>query len=206
MSSRIKCTFWTETKKSIYFLRRYNSSLEVCSGKSYHNAMSEVIAETDDLLNEDLVKCNNAPPKPHADDPRWPTKCEHCDYVFKSEDYYQVFGEPLYKSEETGEIKSRYDLPAGAMWYADWYMNFHGPGPDGHCLVVKLPDGHEWCVDSEANNCTRKGDKTHKCWIREGVPPNVTAGKSGNTCSAGAGSIASARYHGFLRNGYLEEC
>jgi hypothetical protein len=29
----------------------------------------------------------------------------------------------------------------------------------------------------------------------------VTVGKSGNTCAAGAGSIAVDGYHGFLRNG-----
>lgn len=29
--------------------------------------------------------------------------------------------------------------------------------------------------------------------------------KDGNTCGAGAGSIAQKRYHGFLRNGYLED-
>ncbi len=74
---------------------------------------------------------------------------------------------------------------------------------EGEHLHVVLPNGHHWDVDSRASNCTRKEDRAHRCWIRSGEPPRVTAGKSGNTCSAGAGSILSGNYHGFLRDGML---
>lgn len=94
----------------------------------------------------------------------------------------------------------------GAMWDAFW-MPESWRGPDGKCLNVILPDGHEWCIDAESSNCTRKGDRTHQCWVRHGEPPNLTVDKNGETCAAGAGSIVSPRtgWHGFLRNGTLEE-
>jgi hypothetical protein len=81
-------------------------------------------------------------------------------------------------------------------------------GKDGRVLVVRLPDGHDWVIDSRANNCTLPLDDKHWCWVREGRPEDGTlhVGKSGRTCSAGAGSIATGRYHGFLRHGRLVSC
>lgn len=64
----------------------------------------------------------------------------------------------------------------------------------------------DWEVDGRASNCTKKDDNVHKCWCRHGDAPNVTVDKNGNTCAAGAGSILVDGWHGFLRNGYLEEC
>lgn len=115
---------------------------------------------------------------------------------------------PIWKRVDTGEEFLFDDMPAGAMWYAPWYEDVY-KGFDGRCLVVRTPAG-DWIIDSEASNCTRKGDKSHRCWCRDGVTPNITVGKSGNTCAAGAGSILintdNKSYHGFLRNGFLEEC
>jgi hypothetical protein len=74
---------------------------------------------------------------------------------------------------------------------------------DGNHLLVTLPDRSIWDVDSRANNCSRPNDTEHRCWVRDGKIPKITAGKDGNTCSAGAGSIQSGSWHGFLRNGYL---
>jgi hypothetical protein len=71
--------------------------------------------------------------------------------------------------------------------------------------MVMLPNGIEWMIDGQASNCTRPNED-HFCWVRTGEPPNVTVGKDGNTCAAGAGSIQARDYHGFLRNGYLESC
>lgn len=112
-----------------------------------------------------------------------------------------------------GGSRTEYDTPSGqlepgSMWWSD-----HS-GPDGHrcmdwdnCdgrhLHVMLPNGHYWDVDSRANNCTLPDDRTHRCWIRDGEPPHVTAGKAGHTCTAGAGSIQAGDYHGFLQNGVL---
>jgi hypothetical protein len=47
--------------------------------------------------------------------------------------------------------------------------------------------------------------RPHKCWVRHGEPPNHTVDKRGNTCGAGAGSILSGSYHGFLRDGSFTE-
>ena len=66
-----------------------------------------------------------------------------------------------------------------------------------------LPNGVPWDIDSRASNCAKKQDRLHRCWVRIGEPPNVTVQKGGNTCPAGAGSIAAADYHGFLRSGVL---
>jgi hypothetical protein len=103
--------------------------------------------------------------------------------------------------------------PVGAMWFADWYPPSSWRGPDGHVLVVRCPHDHDWIVDGRCSNCTRKDDSTHRCWVRHGAPPDVTVDKSGDTCSAGAGSLGiwnasrtAYTWHGFLRGGYLIEC
>jgi len=116
---------------------------------------------------------------------------------------------------DSGEIKRRIsDFGVGAMWFATWYRR--EPTPAGEVarfgwdwdnqyeapLFVRTPGG-DWNIDSRANNCTLKNDRLHRCWIRHGVPPNVTVDKAGKTCSAGAGSIQAGTYHGFLKNGQL---
>lgn len=93
-------------------------------------------------------------------------------------------------------------LPPGAMWYADWYKR---KGPDGHHLIVKTPGGI-WHIDGRANNCTRPNDKEHYCWVRHGVPPDITIDKNGNTCGCGHSidqGPGYSNYHGFLTNGFL---
>jgi hypothetical protein len=79
-------------------------------------------------------------------------------------------------------------------------------GFDGRCLVVKCPDGHEWMIDGIASNCTDRGNEAHRCWIRHGEPPVLTIDKNGPTCGAGAGSILTPRFHGFLRGGEFVTC
>lgn len=104
--------------------------------------------------------------------------------------------------------------PAGAMWYATWYDELRYPQepgspylagrPDDGWLVVRLPNGHDWMPDMRASNCSMPADNDHRCWVRHGLPPNVTVDKAGaRTCAAGAGSIGSGSYHGFLRGGQL---
>ncbi len=113
---------------------------------------------------------------------------------------------------DTGdEYRSLADVPVGGMWYADWFDNCFNPqlGP-GKNLVVKTPGG-DWMVDRQSSNCTMPEDtdqEKHHCWVIHGTPPRITVDKIGVTCGAGAGSImtANGKYHGFLRNGYLEEC
>lgn len=135
-----------------------------------------------------------------------------------------IDGVLIYRRTDTGEEMPLADAPAGAMWYADWYLDGikNTPdyqwyrGPDGRCLIVRVPNGrggvHDWSVDSRCSNCTLPSDNVHKCWVRHGDPPNVTVDKNGATCQAGAGSIGvwnenqtAYAWHGFLRNGHLVE-
>lgn len=102
----------------------------------------------------------------------------------------------------------------GAMWFEEpvtyssgkWYWWDNETGP--HLIVMYPGDpSGEWDIDSRANNCGRPADRTHRCWIRHGTPPNITVDKVGDTCSAGAGSIFGRNgYHGMLVNGKFESC
>lgn len=203
--SRIKCYLVEHTGRSRYHLRRYSAGQERCGKYGCHNANGPVIGESADDPAKDY-HCSNPPARPADSDPRWPTQCDTCGYKFAEADHWQVFGDPLYRRVDTGEEMTLRDAPAGAMWYQPWYKHFYNPGPDGNWLMCKLPDGTDWCIDGRANNCTMPDDAVHKCWVRTGAPPDVDVGKGGNTCAAGAGSIATPGYHGFLRNGWLEQC
>lgn len=104
----------------------------------------------------------------------------------------------------TGETKEwPHQFGVGAMWLATFYpKNFEWENEREPHLIVMTPGG-PWDIDSRASNCTMKGDKKHRCWIRHGEAPLITVDKNGLTCGAGAGSIQCGNYHGFLRNGEL---
>jgi hypothetical protein len=123
----------------------------------------------------------------------------------------EVDEQGVWRRLDTGEeFYSCAQVPPGAMWFADWMLGLeHEPfaGPDGRCLVVKLPNGHDWMIDAVCSNCTDREDALrggHKCWVRHGTAPQITVDKNGKTCAAGGGSIQSGDYHGFLRNGVFE--
>ncbi|MBI3654099.1 MAG: hypothetical protein HY231_23965 [Acidobacteria bacterium] len=209
--SRVKC-FWLEPAGKIQReLRRYRSSDKgnCTDGEySYHNAsvLLDVVAD----LNPNGVVDADINADQFKGDPRWPLKCERCDYRFTDEDNFQIFTQRIYRRTDTGEeVMLRLAAP-GAMYDAHWYGDVaQWRGADGRALIVVLPNGHPWHVDGRASNCTLPDDKIHKCWVREGdptKPETLTVGKNGVTCSAGAGSIQSGNYHGFLRAGQLEEC
>lgn len=172
---------------------------------SFHNAQTflDVIERPWD---EEEHSWPQAPPSgvPHGD-PRWPVKCEGCDYHFTENDEWQDFTRQIYVDRATGKEYTLDERVPGMMWYADW-MPAAYKGPDGHCLVVVCPGGREWMIDGQASNCTMKQDvgpygQAHRCWVRHGTPPNITVDKNGKTCAAGGGSIIAGAYHGFLRNG-----
>src|SRR5687768_3988839 len=102
---------------------------------------------------------------PH-NDPRWPKLCESCSRAFTDQDEYQLNIRQLFGTAD-GRVFTLQDAPVGAMWNASWMSEWHH-GPDGICLVVRTPGG-DWMVDSEASNCTRKGE-AHQCWVRHGDP------------------------------------
>ena len=130
--------------------------------------------------------------------------CDRCKAVYAGE---------ILESDGTGySIFDRPDGSQGRLEPGDLYFNFdkkeHSCHTWNNCegkhLIAILPNGDHWDIDGRARNCTRKDDKTHRCWIRTGTPPDITVGKDGDTCQAGAGSIQSGDYHGFLRNGHFE--
>ena len=168
-----------------------------CGGRGstgYHNA-EIFLAETDEIADWEL----GGEPSDYPDE-RWPKKCDHCDATPPADAKRQVFRKRRYNTDS--------GLPEkGDLYFIDHYGRREGGGCvfhdncDGRHLFAILPNGHEWDIDGRASNCTMPKDRVHRCWVRTGEPPNITVGKGGNTCKAGAGSIAAGDYHGFLRNG-----
>jgi hypothetical protein len=131
-----------------------------------------------------------------------PAACARCGYAFSAAAEWCGGGsERVYRRVDTGEECSPSSAPPGAMWDAYWLKSMYAPTEDGRIIMVRCPDGSDWCIDSRASNCTMPNDKVHHCWIRHGEPPNLTVDKAGVTCQAGAGSIMVTGYHGFLRGG-----
>ncbi len=212
--NKVKC-FWLEpTTTARAWLRRFPFRSDTAGrcphpdNSGYHDAMLQ-IADIPDYVWDPVMggyPDANARYKPPVSDPRWPTACA-CGYQFADTDHYQVFTRLIYQRTDTGETLLLDDAPPGAMYDAFWLRGVpRYSGPDGRSLYVILPDGNRWCIDGVASNCTRKDDLVHKCWIRHGEPPDLTVDKRGNTCQAGAGSILTPKFHGFLRNGFLEGC
>lgn len=193
----VEC-FWLEpTARARVSLRRYAAD-STCPRRGYHDAKVEV-GVREDLVDEEGV-VHSPLAATYAEDPRWPTLCA-CGYVFGEDDERQAFTERLYRRDDTGDETTLREAPPGAMWDAVWLP---WKGPDGRCLVVKCPDGFDWVIDGVASNCTSREDKGHRCWLRTGTPPRITVGKNApgqRTCGAGAGSIGTPGYHGFLRDG-----
>ena len=201
---RIRCFLLEPTSEESVKLRRYSHQQGGCPQKGYHDASLFLERLPVQSEHQDLFSREAHSDISH-DDSRWPTACA-CGYTFSEQDEWQYFIERLYRRADTGELLTLKDAPAGAMWYSPWFDQFYIP-QDEHVLVVKTPGG-DWIIDSQASNCTMPEDhrqEKHHCWVRAGTPPDVTAGKDGPTCAAGAGSIQCGTYHGFLRNGYLEE-
>lgn len=202
---RTRCFFLSGVQSWMVYLRRWAD--HDCKGDwGYHNAQNLIGIVYDHPASQIFNT-------PALDDPRWPKECS-CGYAFQPHDTFQMQKEQLFRRMDTGELITLPDAPPGAMWHADWMLEGVDPekcgnslrGLDGHSLVVRLPNRHDWLVDSRCSNCTMKEDNIHKCWPRHGEVPNITVDKNGNTCAAGAGSVMVDGWHGFLRNGWLEEC
>lgn len=209
MSEPVKCFFLEPTDTVRRFLRRWHSSSDTedsCSvqGQSYHNRSIFLEDAEVELIYEEGDRGPTIPlaPEISKNHDLWPTHCE-CGYEFKDGDYWQVKQDMIYRRSDNRELVTLDSAPPGAMWDAHW-MRRSMRGPDGLCLMVKCPGGQDWMVDGRASNCTMPDDNEHRCWPRRGTPPEVTVDKSfGPTCSAGAGSIGTRNWHGFLRNGHL---
>ena len=191
----IKCFFLEETNNTRRYLRRYNTGRCEKNKIEFHDTMIflDIVERKDD---EKMVIGDTMPHNMKE----WPKSCV-CGYEFRDTDRYQVFLKTEYRRvDEVGKVYVRDEIPVGGMWYADWYP---WKGDDGHSLMLMLPGNYEWNIDGRANNCTLPNDGEHRCWVRHGIPPNITVDKNGKTCSAGGGSIMTPNFHGFLRNGYI---
>lgn len=211
MGNRIRC-FWLEPSKlSEVSLRRYRmiKYLKDDAGNYVYEAngktlkkdpnwyacknswgcdASVVIGQKD--YEQDQGKIVDETMKADA---RWPKACEACGRAFEDADEWQWNERQLYTRSDNGELVTIRNAPVGAMWDAHWMAGLQGSrgtykkGPDGYCVTVKTPDG-DWCVDGPASNMGG--------WTRSGTVPDITAQPS----------ILMEKYHGWLRNGWLEEC
>lgn len=129
-----------------------------------------------------------------------PWRCERCLAPYDGEELRRHAGSSVVYNTESGKPE-----PGDLFFTEETHKCFHWDNCDGRHLHAVCPNGQVWDVDSRATNCNMPEDRTHRCWVREGEPPNVTAGKAGHTCTAGAGSILAGDYHGFLTNGAFTE-
>lgn len=200
----VKCFMIEPVARLELSLRRFCfSEAQKCPIIGYHNAVAKYSEIDYPVPGEHEYEPYF---EPNRDNKDWPKACQ-CGYEFLATDQFQVWVERFYKRLDTGELVTRRNAPAGAMWWATWLpKNFYWDNKEDHHLMCKLPDGTEWNIDSRCNNCALPDDRTHRCWGRTGTPPMITAGKIGLNCPAGGGSIASPRYHGFLIDGELRQC
>lgn len=200
--------YWIEpTETGEVWLRRYASPTQApepghvvdrivppCAApRGYHNADVCISARVPLPLNGDGTTGPFADDEVPHDDPRWPAKCDACDYRFEPADHWQVNKHMLYRcSDGRPDITLQPYTPehraeiAGAMWDASW-MGEHYRGPDGLHLLVVTPGG-DWPVDGTATNgpgWTRTGDPRNPASLT--VRPSILIGS----------------YHAFLTNGVL---
>jgi hypothetical protein len=210
-----RCYFLEETSRVRIDLRRYHHDGQCPRNpgeNSYHDATFDnfmVIESPIPPLGESEsydVEAYRVP----KDDSRWPRQCS-CGYAFPDEAHWQMFAHRLYRRSDNGTETVLREATPGALYYADWlchsetkqFLPWDWDNQNEPPLYCKLPNGNEWCIDGRASNCTMPNERTHRCWVRHGEVPNIHVDKNGYTCAAGAGSIASGNYHGFLHNGCL---
>jgi hypothetical protein len=216
-----------------YELRRHSVRSTPCPGpyRSFHNADAPLGDHGADFAP--MKTGEGRPVSGDVgwsrEDPRWPKECAHCEYVFVGDDAWQLQVEQLYSRSDGADVCTLSDAPIGAIWNAPWMAEWNSyRGPDGRSLWARCPGGNDWGIDSRASNCdspckvcgvpyhAHKGITVfngqhsyedarpeHKCWVRHGEPPELHVDKNGPTCGAGAGSIQTSNWHGFLHNGWF---
>ena len=175
---------------------------------SYHNADSPLIDVVEDPPDPVSGCWRIEPHRSKAlfppTDPRWPQHCA-CGYVFTEDDERQVNIEHIYV-DAAGKDRTLSESVPGMMWECPWYFDparqmselplrlaqarqgnamlsaryFEQHAAKRAPLVVVLPTGEHWCIDSKANNGPG--------WTCAGEPPDLI-------CTP---SIQSARWHGWL--------
>lgn len=179
------CFMLEDMGSSRYYLRRYSGDSKCTGSMGYHNAVSGVIADVVD--DPDKPYSGTRPPEVDQADQRWPARCE-CGYEFTEADTRQVFASGLYRDTRTGATVTWEEAAAGAVRDARWWAE--------GAWMVKLPGGDEFMTQQKATNCACPPDPAHRCWTVTGTVPNLTVSPS----------IATPRWHGFLKNGVLTSC
>lgn len=187
---RIPCFLVEPTGRTVRSLRRFVFGA-VTSGHcphGYHDAYATL----------DTVDGRHAGPWDARlvpfDDPRWPGKCAHCAYTFGDEDQRQIFSGDEYRRTDTGALSTLSHMPAGAMWFAPWYVedeDFYA-GPEHLArrrgqppLILKTPKG-DWNIDGKSSSGGG--------WTRTGTAPAIVARPSIGINKVGGGFA----FHGFL--------
>lgn len=155
-------TFYLERSNRVrQYLRRYTHDGGECSdvkNGGMHEATMFVLGEVEvpamppdeyHVLETGTCIVENGMIGPVAvNDHRWPTHCT-CGYKFADDASKRYFPQRLFKTSD-GQHYTLREAPVGAMWSVDYYDH---NGPDGQCLVVRIPKHHDWMVDSRASNC-----------------------------------------------------
>jgi len=189
----IQCFMLEPTFHAFRCLRRFTDHEDAPCPLTTWGHDAQVPIEDGDVLLTPEGYWRIHPEEHPRDDPRWPTYCA-CSYGFNVNDEWQLSGDRIYVRAGTNEryslkFNSPHAAPAGAMWYAPWFGE-PWQGPDGKTLMVRLPSGHDWCVDGPSSSGGG--------WTRTGTVPNITA----------MPSIWDRRpngYHGWLQNGVLTD-
>ena len=201
MPSRVRCFMLVPTNEVSVSLRRYaferdgapkcgrteprypGGSLVTYDSHDIEIEIAREVGTLESSLNGDRTGRTIA-----LEDPRWPATCA-CGYVFKDTDSRQENRSRLYHRNDTGELMTIDDAPAGALYDAGWFhISGYQRNGDGISIVCKTPAG-EWYIDGPASNGPG--------WQRTGIPPDISVSPS-----IGIGNPQ--RMHGWLRNGWLE--
>lgn len=90
-----------------------------------------------------------------------------------------------------GDVPAGSERPPNGFLSVQFYRDHSGKR---RALWVRLPDGHDFCVDSA---CYDRGrDPNGNGWTVTGEPPNITVSPSINCVGS---------YHGWLQNGVLSD-
>lgn len=150
------------------------------------------------------------------------------EYTGRMTEFVDGISSPILCNLATGQELTYRDLPMGACWAVSKEMAEHyQKGVDGLSIMCKVPatgGAHHWRIDGRASNCDSPcatcgapyrdhltiahpyvdSRPNHRCWVRHGtVGEKLHIDKAGDTCGAGAGSIQTDGWHGFLHNGVL---
>lgn len=173
-----------------------------------HNAYSAPVARVETPHVTGFTQQH--PPPEEWPAQAWPTTCASCGagvpWSGVLEHQRQTIAHTLYRAQDGAEVIGD-SQQIGDLWPAPCWRERQGipcywANCSGTHWIVRCPGGMSWDINSRASNCDKKDERTHRCWVAHGDPP-LHVDKAGHTCGAGAGSIQTDNWHGFLHHGRL---